>query len=78
MMKKIFKGVVTVGVLFLLFGCAAGPVDDKRAPGMPGHKTYQLQIDDPNVLAPDDFWVTVTEKQWDDCELGERYPACTS
>lgn len=75
-MKKIFKGVVTIGALLLLSGCAAGPVADKRAPGMPGHKTFQLRIDDPNVLAPDDLWVTVTEDQWDHCGLDERYPAC--
>jgi hypothetical protein len=75
-MKTIIKGVVTIGALSLLTGCASGKVYDKRAPGDLGHKTYQLQLVDRGVLEPGDLWVTVTEKQWDDCGMDERYPKC--
>lgn len=76
-MKKILKGAVIVGVLFAVTSCVAGPVNDKRAPGELGHKTFQLEVDDHSPLAPDELWITVTERQWDDCGMGERYPACT-
>lgn len=75
-MKKIFKGAL-IGALFVFTtSCASGNVENKRAGGPSGHKTFQLQIDDRNPLAPDELWVTVTEKQWWECQMDEHYPEC--
>lgn len=75
-MKKIIQGAALTGVLFVLAGCATGTVDDKRAPGYPGHKTFQVQVHNHLFVGPKLIWVTVTEKQWDQCELGESLSAC--
>jgi predicted small lipoprotein YifL len=76
-MKNILKGAVTIGVLFALSGCAvAGPIQNKRAPGIPGEKTFQLQITDSGDPLPGDRWITVSEHVWDLCGMGEDYPKC--
>jgi hypothetical protein len=75
-MKNICKGAV-IGALFVfLTGCASGMVENKRAAGPSGHKTYQLRIDDKNPLAPEELWITVTREQWEACQMEERYPDC--
>lgn len=75
-MKKICKGAL-IGALFLcLTSCVSGNVENKRVGKSDDGNIYQLKIDDKNVLAPDDFWLTVTEKQWFRCQIGEHYPDC--
>lgn len=71
-MKKILIGAALVGALLLLIGADSGRVVDKRAPGEPGEKVFQLHVDG----AFSDRWVTVTEKQWDTCSMYAQYPQC--
>lgn len=71
-MTKIIKGATVVGALLALTGCASGSVEDKRAVGDPGSKIFQLKIDG---FLPD-HWVTVTEREWDNCWLEDPYPGC--
>jgi nitrogen fixation-related uncharacterized protein len=75
-MKKIVQGAIIVGAFFVLAGCASGQVDDKRAPGMPGKKTYQILVDNDQPYGPDKYWITVTEDVWTKCRLGDRYEDC--
>lgn len=70
------QGAVITGVLFVLAGCATGTVNDKRAAGYPGSKTFQVKVHNHLVVGPKYIWVTVTEKQWDACELGESLSDC--
>jgi len=78
-MKNIRVGALLIGVLLAVSACAvSGPVDDKRAPGEPEHKTFQIQVDDKGVVGPDEVWVTVPEKAWDRCHLKDMYPACAN
>lgn len=76
-MKKILQGAALVGALFVLSGCASGPVIDKRAPGVPGDKKFQVLVDNDAPVGPDKLWVTVTEQQWDECRLDEQLSRCT-
>lgn len=71
-MKKICRDAVLLGVFLLLTGCASGTVTDKRAPGQPGDKVFQLHVDG----ALPGRWVTVTEKEWDRCSLDSAWPSC--
>lgn len=73
-MKKILTSAAVVGALFVVTGCVSGEVNDKRAPGYPGEKTYQIQLDNDKPVGPDKLWVTVPEKVWEQCHIGERYP----
>jgi hypothetical protein len=75
-MKKKIVGAVVVGALFAVSGCASGIVTDKRAPGVPGEKTFQVQIEEGRVVGPDEVWVTVPEEVWEVCGLEETYPSC--
>lgn len=72
-MKKILTGVAIGGAILLSLTVTDGTVIDKRAPGEPGDKVFQLRVD--GLLL--DRWVTVTEKQWDDCGLYASYRDCT-
>lgn len=77
-MTKIRIGAATIGVFFLLTGCGvSGQVTNKRAPGWPGEKTFQIQVDDqrPGVGK---VWVTVPEDVWERCSMvpADSYPAC--
>lgn len=75
-MKKIFQGAALAGALLVLTGCAAGTVQDKRAPGIPGEKTFQLQIENDRPVGPASIWVTVPERAWDRCDPEDKYPDC--
>lgn len=75
-MKKTFRGASFCALFLLLSACVSGPVQNKRAPGDLGHKTYQLRIDDRNPLAPKEFWIVVTKDQWEHCQIEEKYPEC--
>lgn len=76
-MKKFIAVAGIVGAIFAVTGCAAGPVvNDKRAPGNPGHKTFQIQIRETSPVGPDEVWVSVPERVWDRCRLGELYRRC--
>lgn len=75
-MKKLLQGAAVIGALFVLSGCASGTVQDKRAPGTPGEKTYQLQVENSRPLGPAEIWVTVPEDVWDDCDQDMTYPDC--
>jgi hypothetical protein len=75
-MKKIMMGAAMIGVLFAVSGCVAGPVLDKRAPGDPGSKVFQIQVEDETPVGPNEVWVTVTERVWDTCRIEQPYPEC--
>lgn len=47
-----------------------GRVSDKRAPGLPGDKTFQVEVNN--------RWVGVPEDLWDSCNPGERMIHCRS
>lgn len=65
-----------IGALFAVTGCVSGPVVDKQAPGEPGEKTYQLQVDDRRP-GNRTVWVTVTKDVWERCTMGTSwYPDC--
>lgn len=71
-MKNYFAATAALAVLIaflvpsLLLSDLA--VQDKQAPGMPGHKTFQLQIGN--------TWYVVPEGVWDRCGLADRLPVC--
>lgn len=75
-MKKIIQGAALAGALLVLTGCASGTVQDKRAPGMPGEKTFQLQVENDLPIGPDEVWVTVPEEVWDECDIDAEYQEC--
>ena len=77
-MRNLRRGAAVIGVFFVVTGCASGVVSDKRAPGYPGEKTLQIQVDveNPPPFGPDKIWVTVEEQVWDDCDLDEEWPEC--
>lgn len=75
-MKKFIVGAIVIGAFFAVSGCVSGQVQDKRAPGVPGRKTFQIQVRDPRVVGPYDTWVTVPERVWDKCDVDASYPAC--
>lgn len=67
---KIITVVMIAALLVLLTACARGPVVNKRAPGEPGNKTYEILIKD--------TWIQVPEQVWDNCSLDDPYPACST
>jgi hypothetical protein len=71
-MKKIMRVATLCGVFLLCAGCGSGKVTDKRAPGQPSDKVFQLHVE--GTLF--DRWVTVSEETWDACGLFTRYPSC--
>lgn len=75
-MKKFLLGALIMGVFFTVSACATGPVADKRAPGSPGHKQFEIQIQPDAVVGPSEVWVKVSEHVWDRCSMGESYPKC--
>jgi hypothetical protein len=75
-MKKILLGALFLGFLFVVSGCAHGVVEDKRAPGDPGKKRFEIQIRPSGPMSPDEVWIPVSEKVWDRCGIGESYLAC--
>ncbi len=75
-MKISRRILALVAASFLLSACVSGSVENKRAPGEPSHKRYQLQIDTGNPLAPDELWVDVTHDEWTRCSMEEQYPGC--
>lgn len=68
MMKNYIRLTVVTLLILSAAACARGPVEDKRAPGMPGKKTYEVQVRS--------TWIKVTEQGWDNCGLDDPYPAC--
>ena len=52
----------------LLLTTMTGGVEDKQAPGYPGHKAYQIKVDG--------SWRAVTEQIWDQCDMGDWFPLC--
>lgn len=77
-MKKSIRVAALVGVLFVVSACASSPVQDKRAPGIPGHKTFEIQVDDSYVPGSARVWIKVSEKEWDKCHVGDQFPSCKS
>lgn len=75
-MKSLLACAVVVGVLFVALPRLSGPVLDKRAPGDPGEKTFQIQVKYELPVHPEEEWVTVSERAWDSCNIGESYPGC--
>ncbi len=75
-MKKVILGAILCGVFFAVSGCASGPVGDKRAPGEPGRKIFQLQVPVKGPVGPSEVWVTVPEHVWDRCHIEQPYPQC--
>lgn len=71
-MKIVVLGAAIVGVFLLYMGATTGTVADKRAPGQPGDKVFQLQVDGPLLTR----WVTVSDRNWDRCSMYEPYPDC--
>lgn len=71
-MKILALGAAIVGVFLLYMGVTTGTVTDKRAPGVPGDKVFQLRVEGPLL----DRWVTVSEYNWDECSMYTAYPAC--
>ena len=58
-----------VTALFLLLLLLPnGAVQDKKAPGTPGEKTYELLVGN--------TWRVVPETVWDRCDMYERLPVC--
>lgn len=76
-MKKTVTGAVIVCAVITLTGCAAGQVTDKRAPGYPGEKTYQIEIENSRPIGPDRLWITVSREVWWSCRIQvDEYPDC--
>jgi hypothetical protein len=77
-MKKYLRGAALFGAFLAVTGCASGVVIDKRAPGYPGEKTLQIQVDvdNPPPFGPDEIWVTVDGRVWDACKLYDVWPDC--
>lgn len=77
-MRNLKRGAAVVGVLFVVTGCASGVVSNKRAPGYPGEKTMQIQVsvENPPPFGPDEIWITVDERVWDNCGMYEIWPDC--
>lgn len=67
-MKNFIRIATLASLPALLTACADAPVENKRAPGEPGEKTYQIQVGR--------RWIDVTERDWDHCEMFEPFPAC--
>lgn len=68
MMKNSIKSAIAAAILTAITGCASGPVEDKQAPGTPGSKTFMVQVDK--------RWITVTDQEWDRCDITETWPDC--
>jgi hypothetical protein len=75
-MKKYVRGVVAIGVFFVVTGCASGVVSDKRAPGSPGEKTFQIQVENNKPFGPDRWWITVNRDGWRACWIDDVWPEC--
>jgi hypothetical protein len=71
-MHNFIRGAALVGAVLLSAGCASGTVIDKRAPGQPGEKVFQLRVD--GTLPS--RWVTVSERTWEMCPMFDEYPDC--
>ncbi len=54
--------------LLALTACARGPIQNKRAPGLPGEKRYEILVNG--------RWIEITSAEWDACQMQETYPAC--
>lgn len=67
-MKNYIKATFLAALLALTAACASGPIEDKRAPGEPGKKTYEVLVDGQ--------WIKVTSEQWDNCGMYDPYPDC--
>lgn len=67
-MKNCIKIALIAATALLLTACTSGTVENKRAPGYIGEKTYEVYVDG--------YWLNVTSTGWDNCEMGEQYPAC--
>lgn len=76
MMKILLAGAVVIGVLFVALSHTSGSVEDKRALGDPGSKTFQIQVVYEAPVQPYETWVTVSESAWDRCRIDAPYPAC--
>lgn len=77
-MRKHIRAVAIVAALLSITGCASGVVNDKRAPGYPGEKELQIQVelDNPPPFGRKAIWVTVDDSGWDSCRLFDRWPDC--
>lgn len=69
-MKNYIRATALGSLLLLATACVKGPVEDKRAPGMPGEKTFELLVDS--------RWVEVSVQEWDKCKIDAPYPDCLS
>lgn len=67
-MNNYIKGLFVAILMFTLAACAAGPVENKRAPGMPWEKRYEILVDGE--------WIEITGSEWDNCGMYEQFPAC--
>ena len=67
-MKRCIAVVMTAVMSFLLLTTTTGDVEDKQAPGYPGHKTFQVKVGGSSRI--------VTEQMWDQCDLGDWFPLC--
>jgi hypothetical protein len=68
-MKRYVAVVMTAALSVLLMTTTtSGAVEDKRAPGDPGHKMFQILVDD--------AWRLVPEDVWNRCDMEDSFPLC--
>jgi len=77
-MRKYSRAIAIAGVILSTAGCAAGVVQDKRAPGYGEEKILQIQVrlDKAPPFGRKEIWVTVSDDEWDSCHLYAEWPDC--
>lgn len=78
-MRKYIRAIAITAAILSVSGCASGVVHDKRAPGYGDGKILQIQVrlDKAPPFGRKDIWVTVTDDEWDSCQLYAEWPECT-
>lgn len=79
-MRKYIRALAISTIILAASGCASGVVHDKRAPGYGEEKTLQIQVrlDNPPPFGRKEIWVTVSDEEWDSCQLFTEWPECVS
>ena len=67
-MKRRIAVITTAAAGVLLFTATSGAVEDKQAPGYPGHKVYRVKVYG--------AWQVVPEQTWDRCGMEDSFPLC--
>ncbi len=59
---------IPLGIIVVAALVGTGPIQDKRAVGEPGSKTFEVRVDG--------SWKIVPESGWERCGMHEQWPVC--